>query len=97
MITSLFYFLRNKGRCAFRFFGYMKRKLVWNAIIVFLMEGYIEIGLCSLSVIKRWNWDPNGDFNTNMNLVYACTYLALICLYPILLVVLFCFNYNRID
>ena len=97
LITLLFYFLRNTGRCAFRFFGYMKRKLIWNAVVVFLMEGYIEIGLSSLAVIKRWNWDPNGDFNTNMNIFYACSYLAIICLYPIMLVMLFCYNRARID
>ena len=97
LITFLFYYLRNSGRCAFKFYGYMKSKFLWNAVIVFLMEGYIEIGLSCLSVIKRWNWDPYGDPNDHMNMIYACSYLAIICLYPILLVMLFCCNRSRID
>ena len=63
-----------------------------------MQQAYLEIGLCSATVLKRWNWDPNGDFNTNMNLVYAILYMVIIIFgYPVTMLIIYCKNNPKLD
>ena len=97
LFTWFFYCLRNKGRRPHKIYKGLRKRFLWNTIVVFLMEGYIEIGLCSSAVIKRWYWDPAGDFNNNMNMIYAVFYLIIVVCYPFIILFIFCRNRNMLD
>ena len=62
VFTLPFFFFRRKNRCANKVYNYLKSKFIWNGTILFLFEGYMEIGICSLAIINRWNWDPLGTW-----------------------------------
>ena len=97
MFTLLFFLLRNKGRRLERIYRGFKKRFLWNAIVIFFMEAYIEMGLCSFAVINRWYWDPAGDFNNNSNMVYAVLFASIICLYPLVVMFIFCKNKAMLD
>ena len=97
VITAIAYVLRNKSKRMNKFYVYLRHKLLWNAVIIFLMEGYIEIGLSSISLIKTWNWDPNGDVNHKSNYVYAIIFLAIIVIFPVALVSLYYKHRKELD
>mmetsp|Transcript_25297 Transcript_25297/g.33846 ORF Transcript_25297/g.33846 Transcript_25297/m.33846 type:complete len:170 (+) Transcript_25297:266-775(+) len=97
VLVILFLILRRTCSCALRFSNYLNRKFLWNLLIIFLMEAYIEIGLLSMAVIKRWDYDPEGSYNNKSNHVYAVCYLIAIALYPFLLAGLYVYNRKRLD
>ena len=86
-----------------RIANFLRRYFCWNFVIVFIFESYLEIALCTVSVIKRWlynhtlNWDPQGNFNNNSNLAYAVLYLCFVISYPIFLLVLYCVKKKDLD
>ena len=58
LLAFLFFFLRNNCKCSHKTYSYFKGKFLWNGTILFMYEGYMEIGICSMAVTNRWFWDP---------------------------------------
>ena len=97
LMTFIFYFFRNKGRYGAKGYKNLRKRFLWNAIIIFLMEAYIEMGLCSFAVMKRFYWDPQGDFNNNMNMIYGMFYATIVVLFPIVMLFIYCRNKPKLD
>ena len=97
LITAGFYLCRNASKTTHRIYGYLSHKLFWNFLIVFLMESYIEIAISSISVMKRWKYDFEGDFNDKANVIYSMTFLLIIFLFPFFLAVLYCCKRKQLD
>ena len=97
LLTFIFYFFRNKGRRGAKIYKKLSKRFLWNAIIIFLMEAFIEMGLCSFAVIKRFYWDPQGDFNNNMNMIYGIFYATIVIVYPFLILYIYCSNKPKLD
>lgn len=103
LLTGFFHLIRNKGPRLMRIANFLRRYFCWNFVIVFIFESYLEIALCTVSVIKRWlynhtlSWDPQGNFNNNSNLAYAVLYLCFVISYPIFLLVLYCVKKKDLD
>lgn len=97
VFVILFYFLRNTCSCAFRFSLWLNRKFLWNLLIIFIMEAYIEIGLLSMAVIKRWDYDPDSSINDRMNHYYAVGYLIIIMIYPFWVTFIYVYNRKKLD
>ena len=55
------------------------------------------MGLCSFAVIKRFYWDPQGDFNNNMNMIYGIFYATIVIVYPFVILYIYCKNKTKLD
>lgn len=92
LVTLVSYTQRNR-RFGNKFYSTLAGRLIWNPIIIFFMEGYIEILLCAYSVIKRWDWDVSrGDFNINSNMIYGIAFMVICSLLPLFLFIFYCKN-----
>ena len=91
LFVGLFILLRNTCSCALRFSNFLKRVFLWNILIVFIMEAYIETGLNSVIVIKRWGWSAQNKINEKLNHIYAVTFLVVLTTYPFILVSIYIF------
>ena len=89
--TLFFYLIRNTCKPAQRLSDYFRYKFLWNSIVLFLMESYMEIGLCASSVVKRAQWDEDGNFNINSNIVYGYFYLfVVVFIFPVVILTIYC-------
>ena len=95
LISLPLYLLKNKSRCAKKTYARFKSALMWNPVVIFFLEGFMEIALCAMAVIKRWDW--NSDPNSHINIIYALIYMIIVLLYPIITTVIFCRNKHLID
>ena len=49
-------------------------------------------------MLKRWNWDSNGDINNNMNMLYALFYFVVVIIgFPIVITIIYCRNRKVLD
>jgi len=75
----------------------MNKSFLWNAIIIFLMESYLEFGLASIAMLKRAEFDPAGDFNHKSNFVFGYLFASLLVGYPLLMATVYFLNRGRLD